>query len=252
MNETLKEKLNKVKLGIVESNADPTYTGRLKVRIPGLNDNIETANLPWCNYAGSASSSGQLAIPKVGQLVKLQLAQNDVNNIEWTSVAGINDSLSWELAADYEGSQSLMYDPEYDVSLKFQPNSGLLLYFKGSYIQITPDNNITLMYKDETAGVSIQLTDGKIFIQGTDQINISSGNEVNIEGKTITLNADSQIRIKGNSPNNCAVNANELITLLQTLALQIDSKLGASTSNMASATVSGSKEKIMNQSIAYI
>ncbi|MBO6272000.1 hypothetical protein J6O48_04390 [bacterium] len=66
MNETLKEKLNKVKLGIVESNEDPTYTGRLKVRIPGLNDNIETANLPWCNYAGSASSSGQLAIPKVG------------------------------------------------------------------------------------------------------------------------------------------------------------------------------------------
>lgn len=251
MQESLKDRLKDVKLGIVESNQDPTCTGRLKVRIPGLNDNIPTESLPWCNYAGSGSGSGQLSIPKVGQYVKLQLAQDNVNNIEWYAIAGINEQLSWELAADYEGSQSLLYDPDYDISLKFQPNSGLLLYYKGSYIQITPDNNITLLYKDNTSGVSIQLTDGKIYIQGSDQINISSGNEINLEAKTITINADSQLILKGDSPNNCAVNGKELITVLQQLALQIDSKLGASTTNTASATVSGAKERLLNQQIAY-
>lgn len=84
----------------------------------------------------------------------------------------------------------------------------MVLTYKGSYLQITPDNTITLHYgPDETTGVQIQLTDGKVYIQAPEQINISSGNEVNIEAKTITLNGENAVRIKGSTPNTCAVNA---------------------------------------------
>lgn len=41
------------KTGVVESVDDPTYAGRVKVRIKGLHDNIETDQLPWCTYGGS-------------------------------------------------------------------------------------------------------------------------------------------------------------------------------------------------------
>ena len=48
----------------------------------------------------------------------------------------------------------LLYDSEYDLSIKFQPGSGLAFYYKGSYMQMTPDNTITIHYgPDETTGV---------------------------------------------------------------------------------------------------
>lgn len=173
--------------------------------------------------------------------------------MEWYGTNTIDRKLSEEIASDYAGSQVLLYDSEYDLSVKFQPGSGLVMYYKGSYIQMTPDNNITIHYgPDETTGVQIQLTDGKVFIQAPQQINITSGNEVNIEGKVITLNASSTIRMKGDTPNTCAVNASQLMTLLQTMATNIDTKLGESKAGICAAAVSGSREKIMNQNIRYI
>ena len=50
--------LSDIKTGEVVSVADPTYSGRIKVRIKGLNDNIDVENLPWCTYACSAFFSG--------------------------------------------------------------------------------------------------------------------------------------------------------------------------------------------------
>ena len=245
----------KVKTGTVESIDDPTYSGRIKVRVKGLHDNIPTESLPWCNYAGSNSFSGSgggsISIPRVGQKVRVRFAQDDVNSMEWYGTNTIDRQLSLELASDYEGSQFLLYDSEYDLSVRFQPNSGMVMYYQGSYVQISPDNTITIRYRDETSGVQIQLTDGKVFIQGKDQINITSGNEVNIEGKIITLNGESSVRIKGDTQNTCAVNASQLITLLQTMAQIIDTKLGSSPAGTCSALVSGSKEKIMNQNIVY-
>ena len=252
-----KNNIKKVKTGVVESIDDPTCSGRIKVRVKGLHDNIATESLPWCNYAGSGmfsgSGGGQISIPRVGQKVRVRFAQEDVNSMEWYGTNTIDRKLSEEIASDYAGSQVLLYDSEYDLSIKFQPGSGLVFYYKGSYMQMTPDNTVTIHYgPDETTGVQIQLTDGKIYIQALQQINITSGNEVNIEGKVITLNGESAVRIKGTTPNTCAVNATQLITLLQTMATNIDTKLGQSKSGICAAAVSGSKEKIMNQHILYI
>ncbi len=247
----------KIQTGIVESIDDPTYAGRIKVRVLGLHDNIPTESLPWCNYAGSpmfsGSGGGQISIPRVGQRVRVKFSQEDVNAMEWYGTNTIDRQLSHEIASDYAGSQVLLYDSEYDLSVKFQPNAGLSFYYKGSYIQMTPDNNITIHYgPDETTGVQIQLTDGKVYIQAPQQINISSGNEVNIEGKIITLNASSTVRIKGDTPNTFAVNAAQLMTLLQTMATNIDSKIGESKAGICAAAVAGCREKVMNQNIRYI
>ncbi len=104
----------------------------------------------------------------------------------------------------------------------------MVLYYQGSYIQITPDNKITIHQgPDETSGTQIQLSDGKVYIQAPHEINITSGNEVKIEAKNITLDAESSIKIKGDTSNTCAVNSSELINLLSLLATIIDTKLPA-------------------------
>ena len=173
--------------------------------------------------------------------------------MEWYGFNNLDMQLSREIAADYKDSHTLLYDYDEDLTVKYQKSSGLVLYYKGSYIQLQPDNTITIqMGPDQTSGVSIQLTDGKIYMSAPQQINITSDNELNLHGKSITLDGLEGVRLKGDTPNTCSVNGTELITLLQMLATIIDMKLGASPAGMASALVSGSKEKILNQQISYL
>lgn len=241
---------NKVQTGIVESIDDPTFSGRIKVRVNGLHDNIPTESLPWCNYSGTGYN--QISIPNVGDHVRVKFSQDDVNSMEWYGNNTLDREFSQEIATDYAGTHSLLYDYDEDLSIKYQKGTGLILYYKGSYLQLHPDNTITLrLGPDETSGVSIQLTDGKVYIQAPQQINISSDNEINLHAKNITIDGTDGVRIKGNQPNTCAVNATQLITLLQTLATLIDGKLGASSAGLAAALVSGTKEKLMNQKITY-
>ena len=44
--------------GEIVSIDDPTFHGRVKIRIPGINDNVEVEKLPWVTYEGSSVSSG--------------------------------------------------------------------------------------------------------------------------------------------------------------------------------------------------
>ena len=242
---------DKIQTGIVESIDDPTFSGRIKVRVNGLHDNIPTESLPWCNYSGTGTN--QISIPKVGSHVRVKFSQDDINSMEWYGFNRLDKEYSQEFATDYEGSHSLLYDYDEDLSIKYQRGTGLVLYYRGSLIQLLPDNTITIqMGPDQTSGVMIQLTDGQINITAPNQINITSQNEINLHGKSITLDGTEGVRIKGDNPNTCAINGTELITLLQMLATLIDSKLGASSAGIAAALVSGSKEKILNQKISYI
>ena len=242
----------KVQTGIVESVDDPTYSGRIKVRVYGLHDNINTENLPWCNYAGSTVYN-QISIPKVGDHVRVKFAQDDVNSMEWYSFNSIDYQLSRELASDYLDSHTLLYDYNEDLTVKYQKSSGLVLYYKGSYIQLQPDNTITVQLgPDQSSGVQIQLTDGKIYMSAPQQINIVSGNELNLSAKSITFDSLEGLRLAGDTPNTCAVNGVELITLLQMLAQIIDMKLGFSSAGIATAVVDGAKEKLLNQKMSYI
>ena len=248
--------MSKVQTGTVESVDDPTFTGRIKVRVLGLHDNIPTESLPWCSFCGS-SLRNAISIPKVGDHVRVKFAQDDVNAMEWYSLNQLDEEFRYEVASDYRDMHTIVYDPGEDLTIKYQKESGLVLYYQGSFIQIQPDNSINISMGsvdsiEGTSGVSIQLTDGKVYISAPQQINLTSENEINLTAKTITLNGDETVRMKGGEPNNCAINATQLITLLQTLATLIDGKLGASSAGIASALVSASKEKIMNQKITYL
>ena len=96
--------LSDIKTGEVVSVADPTYSGRINVRVKGLNDNIDVENLPWCTYAGSAFFSGDgggsISIPRVGTKVRVDFKKNDINSMEWSAINRLDRDVSAELAGD--------------------------------------------------------------------------------------------------------------------------------------------------------
>ena len=249
------DNLANVITGEVVSVDDPTYAGRIKVRIKGVNDTIDIDNLPWCTFGGSAMFSGDgggsISIPRVGAKVRVKFKKDNANAMEWYATNRIDRSLAEELADDYEGSHTLLYDSESDLSIMYKNQTGLRLYYKGSFIQISPDNTITVHYGEGNQGTQIQLSDGRVDIQSSNQINITSGNAVKVESDTIVLNASQNVQIKGDHPGECAVNSKELYKLLMIMANMIDEKIPA-TGGVCANIVQGSKDSLMNQQIQYI
>ena len=249
------EALKNIRTGEVVSVADPTYSGRIKVRIKGFNANIDVDNLPWCTYGGSGFFSGDgggsISIPRVGSKVRVRFKKDDMSSMEWYGTNRIDRDLAAELAQDYEGSHAILYDSESDLSIMYMNNTGLRLYYKGSFIQLSPDNNITIHYGEGNQGVQIQLSDGKIDIQANSQINITSDNTVKVEAESIILNGSQNVQIKGGQPGQCAVNGPELMKVLMNIARLIDQKVPA-TGGIAANVVTASRSSILNQQIQYI
>ena len=171
--------------------------------------------------------------------------------MEWYGTNRIDRDLAAELAQDYEGSHAILYDSESDLSIMYMNSTGLRLYYKGSFIQLSPDNNITIHYGEGNQGVQIQLSDGKIDIQANSQINITSDNTVKVEAESIILNGSENVQIKGGQPGQCAVNGPELMKVLMNIARLIDQKIPA-TGGIAANVVTASRSSILNQQIQYI
>lgn len=244
-----------IKTGIVESIDDPTKAGRIKVRVAGLHDHIKTEELPWCTFGGSGMFSGggggSISIPRVGAEVRVSFKGDSPTDMEWSANNIIDKDLINEISSDYAGSTVIFYDSRQDVSIKFQPGSGLLLYYGGSHIQIMPDNTINIHYGEGTTGTQIQLSNGKVDIQAQNQINISTPGTLNLEADSITVNGKSAVQIKGDAPGQVAANGKALISALLNMATIIDAKVPQSGGSCVSF-LNSSKEGILNQQIQYI
>lgn len=247
--------LDNIQTGTVVAVDDGNCSGRIKVRVPGFNDTIDIENLPWCTYAGSAFFSGDgggsISIPRVGSKVRVKFKGDDATSMEWMGANRLDDKLRGELSVDYEGSHAILYDSDSDLSIMYQNTTGLRLYYKGSFIQLQPDNTITIHYGEGNQGVQIQLSDGRVDIQASSQINISSGNAIKIESDNIVLNGSGNVQIKGDSPGECAVNGKDLIKLLMGIARLVDQK-APQTGGMCMNIVQSARDRVLNQQIQYI
>ena len=248
---------NKITYGIVEDIDDPTCSGRIKVRIDGYMENVPTDQLPWVSFGGSAINSanggGAISVARVGQKVRVRFDKGEGNasSIEWYAVNELDKDLINEIASDYANTHVLLYDSANDLSIKYQTSTGIVIYYQGSFIQIMPDNTITLHYGKGVSGTQIQLSDGRVDVQGSREINLSTKGTVNIEADNIVLNAKSSIQMKGDASGECAVNGVKLMTLLTMLANHIDMKV-PQTAGISSQLVNSMKEGVLNQKIQHI
>lgn len=171
--------------------------------------------------------------------------------MEWYGTNRISRKLAEEISADYQGTHVLCYDEDVELGVLFQPNNGFKITYKGSRIEITPDNNITIHYGQENSGVQIQLSDGRVDVQANSQINITSNNDVNIDAKNVVIRGTSGVQIKGDHPGQHAVNAEDLFVLLSMMASAIDAKTPSS-AGMITQMVNGMKPSVINKNISYI
>ena len=213
-------------IGVIEDINDPLFAGRAKIRVFRLWDTIETENLPWATPVNSTrmggNGAGSLSVPKVGMFVRVQFNNGDQYSPEYTTIQNIDTQLREEIREDYEGTHVLLYDPEVDLNVIFQPESGFRIYYGGSFIQITPDNMITIQHANQDS--LIQLDGENCNIVTKNEVNVSAGSKVSINADE-TIASGNQATKVGPGPYYHGVLAEPLWGILQTLATAIDSKM---------------------------
>ena len=215
-------------LGVVVNNQDPLFAGRAQIRVFRLFDSIDSTQLPWAVPVNSTrmggDGAGSLSVPKIGMYVRVQFNNGDLYSPEYTTIQNIDSQLIEEIKEDYDGTHVLLFDPEQDLNVIFQPNRGFLMFYQESFIQITPDQMITIQHANQDSLIQL---DGET-------CNIVTKNEVNVSaGSKVTLNAD-EVAAEGNQTTklgsgnfNHAVLAEPLWALMSTIATALDSKLPA-------------------------
>jgi len=215
-------------IGIIVNNVDSTFSGRCQIRVFGLFDGIQDSHLPWAvpirSTVFAGDGAGSISIPKIGQFVRVQFNNGDQYAPEYTAIQNIDSTLIERLKTDYEGTHVLLYDPNEDLTVIYQRNTGFQIFYKESFISISPDTLITLSTPN---GESIVQMDG-------DVTNITTTNEVKIAAASLVEVSADEVIVKGSNttkvgpgPYYKAILAEPLIALLKTMATALDAKMPA-------------------------
>jgi len=215
-------------IGIVVNIKDPTFSGRAQVRVLGLFDGISDEHLPWAVPINSTifagDGAGSISVPKIGQFVRIQFNNGDIYAPEYTTIQNIDTELIKRIKDDYEGTHVLAYDPVEELTIIFQKNSGIQIYYRESYLQITPDTLITLSTPN---GDSVIQMDGDIInVTTKNEVNIAAGAKAEVTADEVIVNGAQTTKV-GPGPYSHAVLAEPIWALLSTMATALDAKYPA-------------------------
>lgn len=216
MNLELNKNLSKGNfVGRVVKNEDPDFTGRCKVRVFGLLDDLDEEFLPWFSPANngifsSGRGGGSLSVPKIGAFVRVRFVNEDIYSGEYTCIQNVDPYLAQTIKDDYIGTQVICYDAEQELMILFQPHRGLVLFYKEAELNIAPDNKITL--SEPNYNSIITLANDTINIVSKNQVNVTALKSANITSDVVNIDANSvNVGKKANVP---AVNGNALVDIL--------------------------------------
>jgi hypothetical protein len=215
-------------IGVITNNQDPLFSGRCQVRVFILMDPLDAKDLPWAvpvnSTVFSGDGAGSLSIPKIGQFVRVQFNNGDIYAPEYTTIQNIDSQLIEEIKNDYDGTHVMLFDPDEELKMIYQRNSGFKIFYKESFIQISPDSMITIQHANQES--LIQLEGDKCNIVTKNEINISASAKVDVTADEVRV-AGNQTTKVGPGPYNHAVMAEILFPLLTTMATAIDAKMPA-------------------------
>lgn len=233
---------------------DKTFTGRCKVKVFGLFDDLDDNFIPWFTPVSStifsSNGAGNISIPKLGDIVRVQFSNNDFYSGEYFALQYIDPDLINEIKDDYENTHVLLYDSGENLIISYQPMSGLKLNLKGSQILIDPTGLIQLKHQNNSCVIELDENDINITTTSSDNnnsdttgvINISTGNTVNINANNVNVKANN-INL-GKKANKSAVIGEELQKVLSVFAKEIALKtpqgsalLGNTFSNILSSNI---------------
>lgn len=215
-------------VGIVLNNQDSTFSGRAQVRVFGVMDGIVDSHCPWATPINStifgADGAGSMSVPKIGQFVRIQFNNGDIHSPEIVGIQNLDSTLIEEIKEDYEGTQVLLYDPLADLKIIYQPDSGLLMYLKESFFQITPDSMITLQHADSDS--LIQMEGDVTRIVTKNEVEVVAASKATVSADEVVIDGANTTKI-GPGPYNHAMLAEPMWAIMTTLATALDAKLPA-------------------------
>lgn len=225
---------------------DITRTGRCKIRVYGLFDELDDDNIPWFTPVNSSifskNGGGSLDVPKIGTIVRVTFENGDVYAGQYMALENVDPALVNEIKDDYEGTHVLLYDSEEELAVLYQPMTGFKIYHKGSSIILDPNGNIQLKHQNNSN--VIEVNENEIIISSgssqaggindTGTINISSGSVINLHAPTINLDAEN-ITL-GHNPVKNVVTAQDLIPLLNMMKNNIIAKMPYGSPDLAPET----------------
>lgn len=234
--------LNGDYVGRVIFNEDPTYSGRCKVRVFGVFDDLDEKSIPWLvpqasGVFSSEKGCGSLSVPKVGTIVRVRFPFGNIYSGEYSNIQNVDPALIDEIKDDYQNTHVVLYDSEKELLVLYQPMTGYKMYLAGSLIKIDADGSIQLKHKNNSN--VIEVNDNKINIVTTSDggsnangvINISAGATVNITAPTVNVNSSS-ISLGKNAAAK-AVKGEKLIGVLKQIVTELNTKYPQGVSTLA-------------------
>lgn len=223
-------------IGVVVYNKDPLFSGRCKIKVYGIMDEISNVDLlPWfypingCIFSGGGN--GTLSIPKIGTYVRVRFANGDIYSGEYYAIQNIDSKLIKEIQDNYENTHVFGFDSDKDFYMMYQPSQldtdgnqvgkGFKIHYNDAVIQITPDSRIYIQSPEAESIIEIDGEDIKIV--GGKTVTIAGSTEVNVIGATVNINGNN-VNV-GKNANEPAVLGNKLVSVLKGICLAIQSKM---------------------------
>lgn len=209
---------------------DPTFSGRCKIRVYGILDDVPDEMLPWATPATSTicteGGGGNISIPKEGQWVRVNFIEGDIYAPEYIFYQKLNDDIIKKLATDYNGSHFLLYDRDENgnpIGIYFQKNTGLTIEYAHASVVVSPESVITISSIEDNSKITIN----------RDSISIESSKTIEVKSDDISVQSSGKVDIKankgvnigqGNGYNNpfSMVNGEQLLSLLTQHAKNLD------------------------------
>ena len=218
---------NKDYIGIVIYNEDTTFSGRCKIRVFGVFDELPDENIPWFSQTNmnifSSGGGGNISVPKKGDVVRVRFNNGDIYSGEYSALQNIDPQLIQEIKDDYQGTNVLMYDADEELIVIFQPNSGIKISLRNSLIRIGADGVIQACHQNNTSVVEMTDSDINITAAGSgSNINIYAANNVTLNAPKVSIDSNS-VSI-GNDAKSPAVKGDELQKVLMQIATEIAAK----------------------------
>ena len=171
-------------------------------------------------FAGDGA--GSLSVPKLGQIVRVKFNSGDIYAPEYSTIQNVDTELIEAIKNDYDGTHVLAFDPDEELSIIYQRNLGIQIYYRESFFQIAPDSMITIQHAGQDS--LIQLEGDKCYITTKNEVNIAAGARVEVSADEVAIAGNQTTKI-GPGPYYHGVLAEVLFPLLQTMATALDAKM---------------------------
>ncbi|MFC6334427.1 phage baseplate assembly protein V [Paenibacillus septentrionalis] len=214
--------MNGVYSGIVTDNKDPDSNGRVKVKIPVIDDQKEFDWMRIVAFMGG-KDRGALFIPEVGDEVLIAFMMGDITapivigslwNKEEPPPAGNNDKNDIRKIKTRSGHEITFDDNDQAGKITVKTKKGHQLEFadKEQRIELrTANSNHKVMLDEQKGQVTIQSSQATLTMNQKGEIEIKAPKSIKLSGGQIQIEASSTLEMKANA--NVNISASGMLQL---------------------------------------